>query len=131
MLLLLTRVLIGGTFLLFETGLEINPNRPNDKLPYGGVWLNVGSPSQMIHLMELPNPDPKEGRPKHGGRDRHACVSVKDVMKIKEVFDRAGMLKPDLYLFLYCTTAAFLFFVLRHRSIIKKFTNKVQVHTSV
>jgi catechol 2,3-dioxygenase-like lactoylglutathione lyase family enzyme len=72
-------------------GLEINPNRPNDKLPYGGVWLNVGSPSQMIHLMELPNPDPKEGRPKHGGRDRHACVSVKDVMKIKEVFDRAGV----------------------------------------
>jgi len=72
-------------------GLEINPNRPNDKLPYGGVWLNVGSPSQMIHLMELPNPDPKERRPKHGGRDRHACVSVKDVTKIKEVFDKAGV----------------------------------------
>lgn len=72
-------------------GLEINPNRPNDKLPYGGIWLNVGSPNQMIHLMELPNPDPKEGRPKHGGRDRHACVSVKDVMKIKEVFDKADV----------------------------------------
>jgi len=72
-------------------GLEINKNRPDDKLPYGGVWLNVGSPSQMIHLMELPNPDPKEGRPKHGGRDRHACVSVKDVSKIKKVFDKAGV----------------------------------------
>ncbi|KAG0593370.1 hypothetical protein M758_1G317200 [Ceratodon purpureus] len=72
-------------------GLEINPNRPNDKLPYDGAWLNVGSPDQMIHLMELPNPDPKEGRPNHGGRDRHACVSVKDVMKIKEVFDKAGV----------------------------------------
>lgn len=46
--------------------------------------------------MELPNPDPKEGRPKHGGRDRHACVSVKDVTKIKEVFDKAGMFKSGL-----------------------------------
>lgn len=45
----------------------------------------------MIHLMELPNPDPIEGRPKHGGRDRHACVTVKDVLKIKEVFEKAGM----------------------------------------
>ena len=81
---------------MFATGLEINPNRPNDKLPYGGIWLNVGSPNQMIHLMELPNPDPKEGRPEHGGRDRHACVSVKDVNKIKEVFDKAGMFKSSL-----------------------------------
>lgn len=76
---------------LWFTGLELNLTRPNDKLPYGGVWLNVGSPSQMIHLMELPSPDPKNGRPQHGGRDRHACVSVKDVMKIKAVFDKAGM----------------------------------------
>lgn len=70
-------------------GLEINPTRPNDKLPYGGKWLNVGS--QMIHLMELPNPDPKTGRPKHGGRDRHACVAIKDVSKLKVVFDKAGV----------------------------------------
>ena len=30
--------------------------RPKDKLPYRGAWLWVGS--EMIHLMELPNPDP-------------------------------------------------------------------------
>jgi hypothetical protein len=76
------------TFWCYMTGLEINPTRPNDKLPYGGKWLNVGS--QMIHLMELPNPDPKTGRPKHGGRDRHACVAIKDVGKLKAVFDKAG-----------------------------------------
>ena len=80
---------------LQQTGLEINPNRPNNKLPYAGAWLNVGSPDQMIHLMELPNPDPKEGRPKHGGRDRHACVSVKDVTKIRDVFDKAGTSKSS------------------------------------
>ena len=33
----------------------------------------------MIHLMEVPNPDPTslEARPKHGGRDRHACFAVR------------------------------------------------------
>ncbi|XP_024372715.1 glyoxylase I 4 [Physcomitrium patens] len=72
-------------------GLEINPTRPDDKLSFGGVWLNVGSPSQMIHLMELPNPDPKEGRPRHGGCDRHACLSVQDVAKVKELLDKAGI----------------------------------------
>ncbi|BBH08247.1 Lactoylglutathione lyase / glyoxalase I family protein [Prunus dulcis] len=49
-------------------GLEINEARPHDKLPYRGAWLWVGS--EMIHLMELPNPDPLTGRPEHGGRDR-------------------------------------------------------------
>lgn len=40
------------------TGLEANPDRPNDKLPYRGAWLWIGP--EMIHLMELPNPDPTE-----------------------------------------------------------------------
>jgi hypothetical protein len=43
------------------TGLEINPDRPHDKLPYRGAWLWIGP--EMIHLMELPNPDPLSGRP--------------------------------------------------------------------
>lgn len=56
------------------TGLELNEDRPDDKLPYRGAWLWMGP--EMIHLMELPNPDPLEGRPEHGGRDRHFCVGV-------------------------------------------------------
>ena len=55
-------------------GLELNPDRPDDKLPYRGAWLWVVK--EMIHLMELPNPDPLEGRPEHGGKDRHFCVGV-------------------------------------------------------
>ncbi|KAL9270345.1 Glyoxylase I 4-like protein [Drosera capensis] len=55
-------------------GLEINEARPADKLPYRGAWLWVGS--EMIHLMELPNPDLLTGRPAHGGRDRHACILI-------------------------------------------------------
>ncbi|KAI3906475.1 hypothetical protein MKX01_029090 [Papaver californicum] len=70
-------------------GLEINEARPNDKLPYKGVWFWVGS--EMIHLMELPNPDPLTGRPEHGGRDRHTCIAVRDVSKLKAVFDKAGI----------------------------------------
>lgn len=67
-------------------GLEINPDRPHDKLPYRGAWLWIGP--EMIHLMELPNPDPLENRPSHGGRDRHFCVGVESIepleAKLKE-----------------------------------------------
>lgn len=69
-------------------GLKINEARPHDKLPYRGAWLWVGD--EMIHLMELPNPDPLTGRPEHGGRDRHACIAIKNVTKLKEIFDKAG-----------------------------------------
>ncbi|KAL6220963.1 hypothetical protein ACLB2K_008716 [Fragaria x ananassa] len=44
----------------------------------------------MIHLMELPNPDPLTGRPEHGGRDRHTCVEIRDVSKLKAILDEAG-----------------------------------------
>ncbi|XP_024180510.1 uncharacterized protein LOC112186355 [Rosa chinensis] len=70
-------------------GLEINEARPDDKLPYRGAWLWVGS--EMIHLMELPNPDPLTGRPEHGGRDRHTCVEIRDVSKLKAILDEAGI----------------------------------------
>ncbi|XP_042475368.1 uncharacterized protein LOC122057360 [Macadamia integrifolia] len=70
-------------------GLKINEARPHDKLPYRGAWLWVGS--EMIHLMELPNPDPLTGRPGHGGRDRHACIAIRDVSKLKAIFDKAGV----------------------------------------
>ncbi len=29
--------------------------------------------------MELPSPDPTEGRPEHGGRDRHVCLGLDDI----------------------------------------------------
>lgn len=71
-----------------KLGLEINEARPDDKLPYRGAWLWVGS--EMIHLMELPNPDPLTGRPEHGGRDRHTCIAIRDVSKLKAILDKAG-----------------------------------------
>lgn len=53
-------------------GLDADPSRPD--LGYPGAWLNIGN--QQIHLIELPNPDPIDGRPKHGGRDRHIALST-------------------------------------------------------
>jgi glyoxylase I family protein len=53
-------------------GLNIDEGRP--ELGYPGLWLTVGE--QQIHLLQLPNPDPVEGRPEHGGRDRHVAFSV-------------------------------------------------------
>lgn len=70
-------------------GLEVNEERPNNKLPYGGKWLWVGS--EMIHLMELPNPDPVTGRPEHGGRDRHVCIAIENVNKLMSIFDKEGI----------------------------------------
>lgn len=75
-------------------GLKINEARPHDKLPYRGAWLWVGS--EMIHLMELPNPDPLTGRPQHGGRDRHTCIAIRDVSKLKAILDKAGIFLSPL-----------------------------------
>lgn len=52
-------------------GLPIDPSRPD--LDFPGAWLAVGG--QQIHLIECPNPDPRE-RPPHGGRDRHTALAV-------------------------------------------------------
>lgn len=75
-----------------KIGLQINEARPHDKLPYRGAWLWVGA--EMIHLMELPNPDPLTGRPEHGGRDRHTCLGIRDVSKLKAILDKAGKNLP-------------------------------------
>jgi len=107
-------------------GLPLNPARPEDKLPYRGAWLWVGAPAlrpaqaarlttqlmlrdsgpEMIHLMEVPNPDPTllSARPAHGGRDRHACFGVESVEALatallaKQVpFTRSNSGRPALF----------------------------------
>ena len=56
-------------------GLELDHNRPD--LGFPGAWVNIGP--QQIHILELDNPDPVEGRPTHGGRDRHLALLVDDL----------------------------------------------------
>jgi len=60
-------------FYIGVLGLEQDHDRPD--LSYPGAWLNLGEGGQ-IHLIELPNPDPVDNRPEHGGRDRHTALTV-------------------------------------------------------
>lgn len=46
-------------------------------LEYPGAFIACGT--HQIHLMQLPSPDPREGRPVHGGRDRHIAVTIADL----------------------------------------------------
>ncbi|MCK9529735.1 MAG: VOC family protein [Gammaproteobacteria bacterium] len=58
-------------------------------LGFPGAWLQVGD--QQIHLLELPNPDPVDGRPEHGGRDRHVAFAVDQLDAITERLEIAGV----------------------------------------
>ncbi len=75
------------TFYCGVLGLAVDQHRPD--LGYPGAWLNIGT--QQIHLLELPNPDPVEGRPAHGGRDRHTAMLVSDLQDIMQRLADANM----------------------------------------
>ncbi len=68
-------------------GLAPSPDRPD--LGYPGVWYDIGA--QQIHLLALPNPDPVEGRPAHGGRDRHVALAVDDLAALRAALEAAGI----------------------------------------
>jgi glyoxylase I family protein len=59
------------------------------ELSFDGAWLRVGG--QQIHLLELPNPDPVEDRPQHGGRDRHLALAVESLDLLAQRLKRAGI----------------------------------------
>jgi len=56
-------------------GLAVDETRP--ELGYPGAWLFVGE--YQIHLLQVPNPDAVEGRPQHGGRDRHLALCISNL----------------------------------------------------
>ena len=68
-------------------GLKEDDTRPD--LGYPGAWLHIGE--QQLHLLQLPNPDPREGRPAHGGRDRHTAFYVHDFMALRAALDHANI----------------------------------------
>jgi glyoxylase I family protein len=67
--------------------LSCDESRPD--MGYPGAWLRVGA--QQIHLLELPNPDPLQGRPQHGGRDRHVALCVSNIDALRARLDDAGV----------------------------------------
>ena len=68
-------------------GLAVDESRPD--LGYPGAWLNVGA--QQIHLLELPNPDPVQGRPAHGGRDRHIALAIENISVLQHTLEQANI----------------------------------------
>ena len=67
-------------------GLEIDANRP--KLKYDGLWFKVTEDGQAIHCLCLPNYDPVEGRPEHGGLDRHVALKIINLTPLIEQLER-------------------------------------------
>ena len=68
-------------------GLAPSPARP--AMSFDGVWYDLGA--AQIHLIRLPNPDPVEGRPAHGGRDRHTALAVEGWEALKSKLDAEGI----------------------------------------
>lgn len=68
-------------------GLAVEPSRPDLNFP--GRWFRVGA--LQLHLLEVPNPDPVEDRPDHGGRDRHTAVLVDDLDGFAHRLSAAGV----------------------------------------
>lgn len=66
------------TFYCGCLGFCINHQRPD--LGFPGAWLQHGD--FELHLLEVPNPDPIEDRPVHGGRDRHLAFAVSDFSQL-------------------------------------------------
>jgi len=68
-------------------GLERDTSRP--EMSFEGAWLRVGA--QQIHLLQLPNPDPQDGRPSHAGRDRHTAFAVAGLDAVISRLETAGV----------------------------------------
>jgi len=69
-------------------GITLSNARP--ELGFPGAWLELGD-NQQIHLLQLPNPDPRQGRPDHGGRDRHIALLVQDLDALQAALETAGV----------------------------------------
>ncbi|KTG16566.1 MULTISPECIES: VOC family protein [unclassified Guyparkeria] len=63
---------------------------PRPDLGFPGAWLSLGG-GQALHLLELPDPDPRDGRPQHGGRDRHFALRVTATAPFAERLAEAGI----------------------------------------
>lgn len=73
----------------YEGVLGLVPSSARPEMTFAGVWYDLG-PAQL-HLLALPSPDPVNGRPQHGGRDRHLALAVEDWDALRLELDRRGI----------------------------------------
>jgi len=69
--------------------LQIKHNQDRPDFGFDGAWLDINDDGQQIHLMQLPNPDSSEGRPEHGGRDKHIALVVDDLEALATRLEQA------------------------------------------
>jgi glyoxylase I family protein len=79
----------GRSLAFYRDILGLSPLAERPDLGFPGAWLAVGR--GQIHLLELPNPDPSQGRPAHGGRDRHLALTAPDLAPLCARLDVAGI----------------------------------------
>ena len=73
----------------YEGVLALEPSPARPAMSFDGTWYDLGA--AQIHLICLPNPDPVEGRPAHGGRDRHPALAVTGWEELKNKLDAEGI----------------------------------------
>ena len=73
----------------YEGVLALEPSPARPAMSFDGIWYDLGA--AQIHLICLPNPDPVEGRPAHGGRDRHTALAVTGWEELKNKLDAEGI----------------------------------------
>lgn len=73
----------------YEGVLGLKPNSARPEMSFTGIWYDIGA--AQIHLICLPNPDPVDGRPVHGGRDRHTALGVLGWDGLRIRLDAAGL----------------------------------------
>ena len=71
--------------------LQISQNMERPNFPFDGAWLDLNAEGQQLHLMRLPNPDSMEGRPEHGGKDKHIALVVENLNAVAEKLEAAGV----------------------------------------
>lgn len=71
--------------------LEIKQNMERPNFPFDGAWLDLNPEGQQLHLMRLPNLDSMEGRPEHGGKDKHIALVVDNLDAVAKKLEAAGV----------------------------------------
>ena len=77
----------------YETILDLNVDIKRPQMSFDGVWYDLAN-NQQIHLMRLPNPEIGLQRPTHGGRDRHVALRVKNLARLMQRLEQAGIAYP-------------------------------------
>ena len=73
----------------YEAVLGLKPSLARPPMSFDGIWYDIGA--AQIHLICMPNPDPVDQRPAHGGRDQHTALDMVDFEALRAKLDSAGL----------------------------------------